>query len=96
MITIYKYRIEANYAVEIDMHINAEILDVQVQHGNVFLWAIVDTDAPYEKRLIEVYGTGHELKPISPVTDRKYLGTYQLEGGNLVFHVFELIYPFYS
>lgn len=94
MKTIYKYRIETNDSVVIEMHRGAEILAVQVQHGNPFLWAIVDNDAPKEKRVFEVYGTGHELKPLTAIDSRKYIGTYQLYGGNLVFHVFEIILPF--
>lgn len=37
---------------------------------------------------IEIFGTGH---PFDAATQRKYIGTYQLFEGDLVFHVFELI-----
>lgn len=49
------------------------------------LWAIVDTEAPKEKRRFETFGTGH-LFPDNP---GKYIGTFQLLDGRFIGHVFE-------
>lgn len=55
------------------------------------LWALVDPQADTTVRRFAVHGTGH------PGVDATgtYVGTYQLAGGQLVFHVFEVdsLYP---
>jgi len=81
---IYKYPIETTDDQEIKMPSEAHILCVQVQGGIPYLWARVDPDAPSCVRMISVFGTGH---PIEGHLD--YIGTYQLDGGSLVFHVYE-------
>ena len=70
---------------------SARILDVQVQHGEVCIWALVDPDEGNETRHFSVFGTGHEIHD----SDHAYIyiGTFQLEGGALVFHLFEDIKP---
>jgi hypothetical protein len=73
-------------ATTIDMPQGAQVLDVQVQHGEPQLWALVDPNAPKVKREFNVYGTGHDL-PHNPGT---YVGTFQMQGGAFVFHVFEV------
>jgi hypothetical protein len=87
MKTIYKYAIDTRDLIKIDMPVGAEILSLQTQKGEPCLWALVDTEAPKEVRVFEIYGTGH------PVDDdpKKFLGTFQLRGGDLIFHVFEKI-----
>ena len=72
------------------MPAGAEILTVQAQRDTPCIWALVDVDSPPATRMIETFGTGHEVYEDMGV-DRKCLGTYQLRGGALVFHVFERI-----
>jgi hypothetical protein len=50
----------------------------------------VDPKGPLRPRRFRVAGTGHELEPY---VDR-YIGTFQMLGGTLVFHVFE--YPIHE
>lgn len=86
MKTIYKYRIEIHDSIEVMMPQGAKILTVQEQHGMATIWAIVDTDRTDVKRVLQIVGTGHDL------TDRimgDYIGTFQIDSGNLVFHVFD-------
>jgi hypothetical protein len=66
----------------------ARILDVQEQHGQPVIWAEVDTDAETEERLFEVFGTGHEMRN-GMCAEREYVGTFQLHGGSLVFHLYD-------
>jgi len=64
----------------------AEVLCVQMQDGIPCMWAMVDTSTmERERRLFRILGTGH------PADNDvgKYVGTYQMMGGSLVFHVFE-------
>ena len=63
-------------------------MTVQIQHGMPQLWALVDEKAPIIYRTIATYGTGNMMPDGDP---GEYVGTYQIHGGALVFHVFELL-----
>lgn len=69
----------------IDMPHGAKILTVQMQHGEPQLWALVDPGAKTYPRTFHTYGTGYTL----PDYPGKYVGTFQMAVGSLVFHVFE-------
>lgn len=83
MRTIHKYFIPEGGG-EIEMPRGATVLCVQTQNGVPCLWAEVDTYEPTVQRRIDVYETGHEV----PFSSR-YVGTFQLHGGALVFHVYD-------
>lgn len=68
----------------------AVLLTVQVQGNNICLWGEVETTAEKQERIIEIFGTGHKM-PGGDDIKRKYISTFQLHGGALVFHVFERI-----
>ena len=85
MKTIYKYPLQVTDTQEIEMPAGGMALSVQMQNGVPCLWAVVDTDAPKIKRIIHVYGTGHPME--SHV--HRYISTFQMQGGALVFHAFE-------
>lgn len=87
MNTIHKYQLDTIDFQQIDMPKGSEILCIQSQNERPCIWAIVDTNMPLKKRAFEIYGTGH---PISDGLNRKYIGTYQLQNGALVFHCFEI------
>lgn len=72
----------------IEMPVEAQILTVQTQGGIPCLWALGDPSAPKELRCFEVYGTGHPIH-YDMAIERNYIGTFQINGGSLVFHVFE-------
>lgn len=86
--TIYKYPIEITDIQNVTMPINAEILTAQMQRATLCLWAKVDENntCMYE-RTIEVVGTGNLMTD----HDRRYIGTVQLSGGALIYHVFERV-----
>lgn len=83
--TIWKYELEITDRQTILMPAKARILSVQVQHERLCLWALVNPVLTKEERHFEVFGTGHPV----PNRRRAYLGTVQISGGSLVFHVFE-------
>lgn len=86
--TIYKYPIKVTDRQTVSIPGSAKLLTVQVQNGIPCVWAHIrdESDLPRERTLV-TYGTGHP----APLTNMDvYLGTYQLEGGALVFHVFEV------
>jgi hypothetical protein len=88
--TIWKYEIGVEDVQYIPMPKGAQILAVQAQQQLPCLWALVDPEKKHETetRIIETFGTGHEIDDAPPVM-RNYVGTYQLHGGALVWHIFE-------
>jgi len=93
MQTIWKYPLETTDVQTVMMPKGAKPLTVAVQGSQVCLWALVDSEADPEARDFVIYGTGH---PVRDVVKRDvgevqtYVGTYQLDNGSLVFHVFEI------
>lgn len=84
MKTIWKYELKHTDGQSVEMPEKAEILTVQMQMGILCLWAKVESDNAREKRNILIRGTGNHIGDVGD-----YIGTYQLQGGELVFHVFE-------
>ncbi len=82
---IYKYPIPVDDTLVVGMPDGAQILTVQVQDGQPCLWALVDPTAALRMRHIDIYGTGH---PMAEHPGR-YIGTFQLHDGRLIFHVFD-------
>ena len=85
MHTIWKFELEVTDEQEVEMPQGAQLMDVQEQGGKVCLWAAVDSEAPKEKRTIEIIGTGHPIDVEN--VDRVYVASTQQ--GPFVWHVFE-------
>ena len=85
MKTIYKYPLIIGDQ-DIEMPKGAQILTVQVQNDMPCLWALVAPSNPPELKRITVAGTGHNIFEVDLLA---YVGTFQLHGGELVFHVFQ-------
>ncbi len=85
--TIWKYPLLLADLQTVQMPAGAKPLCVQVQDSGPCLWALVneheETQVDFEVRTV---GTGHPLTTGEALA--KYVGTYQLDGGRLVFHVF--------
>ena len=81
---IWKWPLENTDVQVLMMQYGAEILSVQSQYGIPFLWALVYPQAGLSERRIRIYGIGHQVDEAG-----KFIGTYQLSGGALVFHVFD-------
>ncbi len=82
---IWKFDLETTDVQTVAMPRGAEILAVQTQRDKPKVWAIVDPGQQNEHRSFRIVGTGHEFIR----DDLRYIGTYQLMEGSLVFHVFE-------
>lgn len=87
MKTIWKFGLALDDIVELAMPRYARLLTVQMQRGIPHLWAVVDTDQPVVKRRFRVFGTGHQMD----LDHSNYIGTFQINGGSLVFHLFEAL-----
>ena len=86
---IYKYAFEVTGIVRIDMPMRAQVLTVQTQIGEPCIWAIVEPGEPVEPRFFRVYGTGHKWD--TNVKATHYVGTFQLDDGGFIGHLFELL-----
>lgn len=86
MRTVWKYPLEVTDRQTIEMPRTSKILHVGVQHGIACLWVEVTPDTLQAERTILIAGTGHPL----PDESKRYIGTFQLAGGTLVFHAYEL------
>lgn len=87
MNTIYKYLVQPGLTW-LRLPAGAEFLTVQVQHNEPQMWFQLDPEEKLaDKRCFQAVATGEvfESKP----TD-KYLGTFQLMGGAIVFHLYEV------
>lgn len=80
---IYKYPLDLAKEQELLLPFAPQLLCVQVQNNQPYLWAIVDLDCKSLPVTIKMYGTGNG----NPHPDDKYLGTVQLDG--FVWHYFE-------
>jgi hypothetical protein len=84
--TIWKYEIMPG-VFDLNMPAGARILSVQVQRGKPYVWALCCPDNEIEKRRLCVVGTGHSTP--ENIENARFVGTFQLNGGELVFHLFE-------
>ena len=67
----------------------AEFLHVEAQAGIPQMWYLVDlAETDTEQRTFVVLGTGHLLPDGPPLAHR---GTFQLDGGTFVGHLFEVV-----
>jgi hypothetical protein len=88
---IWKWSLEVTDLQMVMIPAGAKLLDVQVQAGPMQsrfaqLWALCDENAPKEPRYIAIYGTGNPM----PGEPGDYIATFQMRGGALVFHAFEV------
>lgn len=82
---VYKYPLKLTDIQELVLPAGSQILSVQEQHGEVCLWALVDTSREPQRRYIAIHGTGHGVYDGALI----YITTFQMHGGKLVWHVFE-------
>ncbi len=87
MKTIWKFPVFGPNRYTTSMPAGAEILSVQKQGDAVQMWALVDPKQPGELRAFQCFGTGH---PVPDAEIIAHLGTVQFDGGDLIFHVFEV------
>ncbi len=85
---IFKYQMPVLENFEMDLPEGAEIIRMDDQGGMFWLWAVVNTDAPNEKRKFMAFKTGAKM-PID--VDLKYVGFcavfVQMELGLYIFEV---------
>ena len=85
---VLKHPLQFADEVKLRIYEGSEILTVQSQRDQPFVWALADTDKPLVDKWLCIRGTGHPFKG----NEGKYLGTMLLENDSLVLHVFEAIH----
>lgn len=81
---IYKFPLQVTNEQVLRLQIGAQLLDVQIQHDVLCLWALVDTNQiQMEDRTLNIYGTGH------PASDNPGNFIATVQQGPMVWHVFE-------
>jgi hypothetical protein len=89
MLKVFKYQVPVNDYFDLALPRGARILTIQPQAGSLQMWALVDPGQVTEMRHFRFSGTGH---PIAEDADHlRYVSTFQLADGGLVFHVFEVL-----
>lgn len=69
MNTIHKYRVPFMEVSEVVMPKDAQIIRVDGLDGAIWMWAVVDTEQPLEKRTFHLFKTGGEM----PTDIHKYV-----------------------
>ena len=82
---IWKFPVKPEMSLSLPR--GAQILTVQSQHGTPQMWVQIDTEAPprEETRHFVAFGTGDRFDSAGLT----YIGTFQVESGMLVFHLYE-------
>lgn len=88
MLKVYKYAIPIVDEFYLELPCGAQILSVQVQRNQPCIWALVNPqEHKKSRRLFRFAGTGH---PISSA-NLLFIGTFQMDNGAFVFHLFEMV-----
>lgn len=83
MRTIYKYNLDLQETQEKSMPAGAIALSVQMQDGDLCLWALVDTSSKSQLRRVWIRGTGTDCVGMCK---QEYIGSVQ--DGPYIWHVF--------
>jgi hypothetical protein len=86
MKTIWKFPVEVTDEFTIQIPRGGGVLSVQMQNDVPVMWALVDDAVPMASRRFAVHGTGHPV----PNDRNRFIGSFQMMGGRLVFHLFEI------
>ncbi len=95
--TIYKYplgssapfghSVSAQTPFTLNMPAGAIVLTVQEQNGEACVWALVNPNNDIQPREFYLAGTARACDAVDGAT---YIDTFQLQSGELVWHLFEL------
>lgn len=87
MRVIFKFPLLTGSYLSLQMPKGAKVLCIQTQgRHNVCIWAECDSTQGMEERKFFLYATGEPMSELS----QTYVGTFQLDEGGLVFHVYEV------
>lgn len=82
MKSIWKFPVQIEDEFMVEMPRDTQILTVQMQGYDPFMWGIIDTMAEKIERRFRIFGTGRPFE-----SSGEYIGTFQ--DGDFVWHLFE-------
>lgn len=83
---IWKSKLQISDRQIIEVPSGATMLTSQIQKDELVLWYQCIESSAKVTRTIAIYGTGNPM----PSNPGKYISTFQIQNGDLVFHVYEL------
>jgi hypothetical protein len=88
MTTIWKFPVNPG-RFNLSLPKFAVVLSVQTQKGQPMMWVLCNDhpDATKEERDFVALGTGHDAEIVRQ--NMRFIGTFQLDDGDLIFHLFE-------
>lgn len=89
MRVVYKYPLPVKLNVKIEMPIGADVLMVDAQDENLFLWALVETRNKNESVTFHVFETGETI--FGNGHNRVFVGSvnFKMRGNYYAYHVFK-------
>lgn len=87
MTMIWKFTVPVHDEFTIEMPRGAQVLSVGVQYDDIVMWVKVNPEAPMVKKVFYLRGTGHLI--LIEDSHIRFIGTVQMAGGTLIWHVFE-------
>ena len=86
---IWKFALEITDSQTIQMPCGAEVLTIQTQQEKPFIWALVNPQEEIVNYEFLMLGTEHPIDA-ADIKWGIHVGTFQIHGGALVFHVFNM------
>lgn len=83
MKTIYKYPLYIMDEQTVLLPDNAQPLSVQIQNGELYMWALVDSQSASNPRRVRIFGTGNHV-----VLDGNWQFVATVQERMFVWHVF--------
>ncbi len=103
---VLRYAITLESRFSLNLPKGADILTIQSQDNEPNMWVLVNPDHRIEKRNFLLFGTGHLIKSTTKKGEileyrgwpsyykgkiiLRYIGTFQINDGGFVGHVFEI------
>ena len=82
---IYKYHIPIEDKFVLNLPLEAKVLCVQVIDSEPYIWAEIDDTAVSFPLRFKVKGIGH---PCDDIEEMRYVGTFQIDNGVFIFHLY--------
>ncbi len=86
---VFKYTLEFDDYIELELPVGAKILHFGIQHDHPRIWALVDPVAKKEIRKFRFTGTGQWVTELD--SELNFIGTALMLKGSLVWHLFEIV-----
>lgn len=89
MKTIYKYKIDVGSYFYLDLPVGSETLSVHGIGDDAYMWIMIDRmELEQEKKVFYIAKTGEYIDGLQY---KRFIGTFIVNEGEFVGHVFELI-----